>query len=102
MNAIAAVQKALDSTQQLTNWYLGDLSDVDLLVRPVPGANHIAWQFGHLIDAERSIVLSELPSAAYPELPAGFAEKHDTKNAKDDEPNCLARSARPRSPRSRA
>ena len=28
---------------------VSDLSDAELLVRPVPQANHIAWQLGHLI-----------------------------------------------------
>jgi hypothetical protein len=43
MNAIDAIRTALKSSQGLLTWYLSDLSDTDLLVRPVPEANHIAW-----------------------------------------------------------
>ena len=50
------------------------LSDADLLVRPAPSANHIAWQLGHLVLAEPFLIRTELPDAAYPELPAGFAD----------------------------
>ena len=31
---------------------LSDFSDADLFVRPCPGANHAAWQLGHLCNAE--------------------------------------------------
>jgi uncharacterized damage-inducible protein DinB len=84
MNAKAALQNSLQSTQQLVTWFISDLSDADLLVRPVPGANHIAWQLGHLIASEGRLG-SVLPGAKYPELPAGFAEKHDQKNVSDDQ-----------------
>jgi hypothetical protein len=93
MNATVVVQKALDSTNHLASWFLSDLSDADLFVRPVPGANHIAWQFGHLIHSQRQMVASQLPGAALPELPAGFAEKHDNKNTKDDGPAGFATKA---------
>jgi hypothetical protein len=76
MKATQILDTALNSTQFLTTQYLSDLSDADLLVRPVPGANHIAWQLGHLIASEVNLVRSQLPDATYPELPAGFAEQH--------------------------
>src|SRR5438034_1340308 len=68
MNAKEAIKTALTSTKDMIGWYLGDLSDADLLVRPVPAANHIAWQMGHLIDSE-SHLLGQLPGALYPKLP---------------------------------
>jgi len=43
----------------MMGWYLGDLSDADLLVRPVPNANHIAWQLGHLISSEKHLLGSQ-------------------------------------------
>ena len=43
MNAKDALKKTLKSTQGMLEMYLSDLSDADLLVRPVPGANHAAW-----------------------------------------------------------
>lgn len=76
MNGIDTVRSALRSTQHLVTWFLSDLSDADLLVRPTEGANHTAWQMGHLILSEATLVKEELPEAVYPELPAGFAAQH--------------------------
>lgn len=86
MQAREAIKIALTSTQGILTWYLGDLSDADLLVRPVPNANHIAWQLGHLIMSEAGIARMGLPSVAYPQLPAGFAEHHANEAAKEDSP----------------
>lgn len=92
MNAKEAIRTALTSTQNLLGWYLSDLSDADLLVRPVPTANHIAWQLGHLIDSEGHL-LSQVPGAAYPELPAGWAEQHGKSTAAMDPPKGFATKA---------
>jgi hypothetical protein len=83
MNAQEAIRTALKGTQNLVNMYLGDLSDADLLVRPVPGANHIAWQLGHFTATETK--LADLsPAFAYPALPKGFAQQHGPETAKQD------------------
>lgn len=75
MTGTQAIRTTLLSSHQVLNWFLADLSDADLLVRPVPGANHIAWQLGHLILAERKNG-QYLPQVAFPELPAGFEQQH--------------------------
>jgi hypothetical protein len=75
MNGTQVIRHALQSTHDMVGWYLADLSDADLLVRPVPGANHIAWQLGHLIASERGMG-KQIPGADYPTLPAGFEEHH--------------------------
>jgi uncharacterized damage-inducible protein DinB len=90
MQAIEAIRTALQSTQQMLNWYLSDLSDADLLLRPTPGANHIAWQLGHLVVGERELVKPQLPNEPYPELPAGFAEQHNKDTAAQDPPTGFA------------
>lgn len=87
MNGIAAIKNALESTRHLMHLYVSDLSDADLLVRPVPGANHAAWQLGNVIGGDRFLVASQLPDAAYPDLPEGFMEKHGPSGAKDDGPD---------------
>jgi DinB superfamily len=79
-----AIRTSLTSTQNMLNMFLGDLSDADLLVRPVPGANHIAWQLGHLIASEANMSKGYLKDAAYPELPAGFADRHNKETAAKD------------------
>ena len=84
MDARDAVQTALKSTEGILDMYVADLSDADLLVRPVPGANTIAWQLGHLIASEPHLIRSTLPDAAYPELPAGFADAHGKEAAASD------------------
>ncbi len=86
MTGTEAIKAALTSTQSLLNWYVGDLTDADLMQRPVPGANHLAWQLGHLIAGDIHLVRSTLPDAAYPELPAGFVERHSKEKAASDSP----------------
>ncbi len=76
MNGIAVLQQVMNFNDFVLTKYLDDLSDADLLIRTSPNANHIAWQLGHLISAEKGIVTSQLPGSAYPELPAGFDEQH--------------------------
>jgi uncharacterized damage-inducible protein DinB len=86
MQGIDAIRAALQSTQQLVNWFLSDLADADLIVRPVPGANHIAWQMGHLIVSEGHLIHQQLPDAGFPALPAGFAEQHGKNTQTQDPP----------------
>ncbi len=76
MKAQDAIRTALTSTQHMLGMFVQDLSDTDLLVRPVPQANHIAWQLGHLIVSEIGIAQGYLPNMNYPELPSGFTEQH--------------------------
>ncbi len=83
MNAREALATPFQFDWIVTN-LLADLSDADLLVRPVPGANHIAWQFGHLIVSEMHMVSECVPGAKYPELPAGFAEQHKKEKSTSD------------------
>jgi hypothetical protein len=75
----------LAASERFINTYLADLSDADLLVRPVPGMNHIAWQLGHLIAAER-IFVEKIRPGACPPLPEGFAEAHNKQAASSDDP----------------
>jgi hypothetical protein len=63
--------------------YLSDLTPAELLARPVPGANHIAWQLGHLISAETRLVEAAAPGSM-PALPAGFVERHTKDTAASD------------------
>jgi len=81
-----AIKLALASTRDLLTGYLGDLGDNDLLVCPVPGANHIAWQLGHLIASEKHLLKSSLPGADYPELPADLEKQASGKSATDGKP----------------
>jgi hypothetical protein len=86
MNGKDAIKAALEGTSFILKWYVSDLSDADLFIRPAPGANHIAWQLGHLIFADPFLIKSQLPDAAYPELPAHFAETYGAPGASKDGP----------------
>lgn len=83
MNGSKVVETALASTQHLVNMFVSDLSDADLLVRPTAGANHIAWQLGHVIAAETRLA-QQIPGVSFPALPAGFEEQHAQKKATEE------------------
>jgi hypothetical protein len=81
-----AVARTTIRSHELIPFLLSDLSDADLLVRPVLGANHIAWQLGHLIIQECHSIGSQLLGVRYPELPPGFEEQHGDGTASVDPP----------------
>ncbi len=80
-----ALKLSIGMSDFIISSYLSDLSDSDILVRPVPGMNHIAWQLGHLISAEHRFVDMVKPGSC-PALPAGFDEAHNKEAAKSDDP----------------
>lgn len=71
---------------------LADFSDADMLARPCPGANHTAWQLGHLITAETHLINASTPGAM-PELPAGFADKFNKSTAGSDDASAFPKKA---------
>lgn len=81
MQAIELLTGALKGSEGVLLGFLSDLSDADLLVRPVAGANHVAWQIGHLILAERFLVGEQLSGVEYPPLPGGFEARHGKESA---------------------
>ncbi len=85
MNAREAIKQSMNMPDTIWKSYLNDLSDEDLLVRPVDGANHIAWQLGHLISSEHSLMEAICPGSM-PPLPDGFAEKYTSDTSGSDDP----------------
>lgn len=81
-----AIRTALEATKKDVDMFLADFSDADLLVRPVPNANHAAWQIGNIIGGDIYLVNAELPDVKFPALPHGFMDQHGSKGAKDDGP----------------
>lgn len=63
---------------------LRDLSEHDLIRRPVPGANHAKWQLGHLIASDHNSLMAI--GTRVPELPARFVERHSKVAAGVDDP----------------
>jgi hypothetical protein len=82
-----AVARSTIRNYDLIPLLIADLSDADLLVRPVPHANHIAWQLGHLILQERHQVGSQDLGVKYPELSPGFEEQHSDAAAAMEPPS---------------
>ena len=85
MNALDAIRATAATSDTVVNIYLDDLADADLLVRPHPECNHVAWQLGHLIAAECNLLNLLVPGAA-PELPEGFADRHGKDACGNDDP----------------
>src|SRR6188768_3082878 len=83
MNTQDAIRKTLKTSSIVLSRYVDDLSDADLMLRPGPGCNHIAWQLGHLIASENQLLESVAPGAGI-KLPEGFAEKHSKETIGDD------------------
>jgi hypothetical protein len=88
MTAKDAIRNTLDFCRHVTVEYLNDFTDADLLIRPVPAANHTAWQLGHLIASEHEMVAAL--GHKMPDLPAGFAAKYTAETAKSDQPGDFA------------
>jgi hypothetical protein len=85
MNAKDAIRAAQQLSDMVLSRYLDDLGDADLMLRPAPGCNHLAWQLGHLINSE-SRLLDYVAPGTGAKLPDGFAERHSKENAGDDTP----------------
>lgn len=83
MDANEVLRTTMSLSSMVLTSYLKDLSDAELMHRPAPGCNHLAWQLGHLISSECGLLNGLCPGAA-PELPAGF-EKNHSKEAKDSD-----------------
>ena len=91
MQAQDAIQQAVELSHMVTRMYVDDLNDADLLVRSVPGTNHIAWQLGHLITSTKHM-LEGLGHPA-PALPAAWAEAYTKDTAASDDPAKFATKA---------
>jgi hypothetical protein len=85
MDTRGAIRIGYDCSESVVQGYLGDLTDAELLIRAVPGINHIAWQLGHLIASEHQLIEGACPGSM-PPLPAGFAEKHSKETSGSDNP----------------
>ena len=80
MNTKDGIKYALNLGQSVLAAYTEDLEDKDFLIQAVPGMNNIAWQIGHIISTENSLMEAIKPGVS-PELPEGFKENHSQDNA---------------------
>ena len=56
MNTIQLLADVLNRNLEMLKATIADFSDADMLARPVPSANHAAWQLGHLINSESNML----------------------------------------------
>jgi hypothetical protein len=85
MDTQGAILKSMALADMICQGYLGDLTDSELMIRAVPGVNHIAWQLGHLIASEHGLISDAFPGVM-PPLPEGFKARHSKETASDDNP----------------
>ena len=85
MSLATHIKASLELPQLVVKSYLDDLTDQDLFLRPAEKANHIAWQLGHLISAEHSLIEAVCPGTM-PALPEGFDEQYSKETSASDEP----------------
>ncbi len=78
------IENTIATSHMILTTYLSDLGNADLLVRSVPGANHIAWQLGHLVSSEHQMMTEA--GFDMPALPDRFAESHTKETAASDDP----------------
>lgn len=64
---------------------LADFTDEEMLARPVPGANHAAWQLSHLIGAAAHMVNSVAPGVI-PDAAVKMNQTYTGQTANNDDP----------------
>jgi uncharacterized damage-inducible protein DinB len=84
MEAKDVIRASMGMSERIVMAYVGDLDDADLKMPPSEGMNPIAWQLGHLISSERSMIEAIKPGSS-PSLPEGFEAAHSTEKAKAGE-----------------
>ncbi len=85
------IKNTINMSHELLTTYLSDLGDAELMVRSVPGANHIAWQLGHLIASEHEMLTGA--GCSMPDLPEGFAASYTKETAPSDDPAKFSKKA---------
>jgi hypothetical protein len=84
MTTVEFLAGTLQGNLGLLQRTLADFAPADYLVRPVPGANHTAWQLGHLVCSETGMLSA--CGAKMPALPPGFTDRFNKSTAAADDP----------------
>ena len=92
MTSLELAADVLNRNLEMLKGTIGDFSDADIYVRPCPGANHTAWQLGHLIAAE-SMMLAAFNPQSVAKLPEGFDKRFSKENAGKDDPKLFGTKA---------
>ena len=88
MNVKDVIRGSFGRSQMVTNMLVADLTDAEIMERPVPGANHFAWQLGHIISS-LGFFGAAIKPGSMPALPDGFSEQHAKETAGSDDPSAF-------------
>ncbi len=92
MNSQQLLTQLVEMGNFIISSYLKDLTDEEVAMRPVPEANTIAWQLGHLINSTNGILSAIDPQIA-PPLPEGFQERYSKHTTAVNDPAQLDKKA---------
>jgi hypothetical protein len=84
MTPIELLADTITRNAELLKMTLADFSDQDMLARPVPAANHAAWQMAHLVGSTAQLVGIVAPGVP-PEGAVKWADKFGGKTAAVDD-----------------
>ena len=85
MSYAATLSSGLARSANMLEHHLADFSDADMLVRPVPRANHAAWQVAHLVEFIGQVARCVAPDANVTPTPA-LARAALRESAASDDP----------------
>ncbi|MCB0353810.1 MAG: DinB family protein [Bdellovibrionales bacterium] len=77
------VRSSIELPERVVDSYLKDLASAELLIRPHPKANHMAWQLGHLLVSETKHLRAIREGSMSPLSPE-FVSKHSKERCSDD------------------
>ena len=89
-DVIKLLADGLAANLDMLKMHLADFSDADMMVRPVEGANHAAWQLGHLLTFETMVCGMYSPKSA-PKLPDNAQSLYGKEGAKNDDKGAFIR-----------
>src|SRR5258706_2276812 len=85
MSPIDLMSDNITRNGEILKMTLADFSQADLLTRPAPGANHAAWQLGHLIGSAAHIIAAVAPGVG-PQAAVKMRETCNGKTGSVDDP----------------
>jgi hypothetical protein len=81
------IAELLHTARNVTERYLDDLTDADLLVRVHPRAHNVAWQLGHLVVSEAKMIAGAVAGLQF-DLSVEFLAQHSKEGDTFDEYTC--------------
>ncbi|TWT56923.1 DinB superfamily protein [Thalassoglobus neptunius] len=92
MNSREALRISMETGELVALTYLEGLTDDEMMLRPATGANHINWQFGHLILSEHKFMM-QIDAESVPDLPDGFEMMYARETISIDDPERFLKKA---------